>query len=102
MPPVFMYYVYVFIYSQVNLDSVADALSENLEKSGTRSASVTEWHILRPPVRNDELDENGVFHRRSMRRSTTGGMAVQSNTLPSRKAKVQRSGSSHSCDKLSN
>ena len=93
------YKLYIF---KVNLDSVADALSENLEKSGTRNATVTEWHILRPPVKNEDVDEKGFLIRKgSLSRSTSADRkgVVHSNTLPRPLKSSKRSGSSKSLEK---
>ena len=84
------------------MDNVADALSENLEKTGIRNATVTEWHVLRPPVKNEDVDEKGFLIRKgSLSRSTSADRKgpTQSSTLPRPLKHGKKSGSSKSLEK---
>ena len=95
-------FISVHDFYQVNLDSVADTLSENLEKSGTRNATVTEWHVLRPPVKNEDVDEKGFLIRKgSLSRSTSADRKVvdHSSTLPRPFKGMKKSGSAKSLEK---
>ena len=57
---------------------------------------MTEWHVLRPPVKNEDLDENGFFRRGSLTRSTSADRkgAAHSNTLPKKGSKRMSSSES--------
>ena len=80
---------------------MADALSENLEKSGARNATVTEWHVLRPPVKNEDVDEKGFLIRKgSLPRSTSADRkGLQFSTLPRPLKAAKKTGSSRSLEK---
>ena len=68
----------------------------------TRNATVTEWHVLRPPVKNEDVDEKGFLIRKgSLSRSTSADRKgpTQSSTLPRPLKQGKKSGSSKSLEK---
>ena len=49
----------LLIIEKVNLDSISEALSANLQIGGEGNATVTKWHVLHQCNKRKKSDENG-------------------------------------------